>query len=32
MSLLTINKLTTSVGAEVTGIDADRLVADEMLA
>lgn len=32
MSLLTINKLTTSVGAEVTGIDADRLVADDMLA
>jgi alpha-ketoglutarate-dependent taurine dioxygenase len=32
MSLLTINKLTTSVGAEVTGVDADRLVADEMLA
>jgi alpha-ketoglutarate-dependent sulfate ester dioxygenase len=32
MSLLTINKLTTSVAAEVTGIDADRLVADDMLA
>jgi alpha-ketoglutarate-dependent sulfate ester dioxygenase len=32
MSLLTINKLTTSVGAEVTGIDADRLVGDEMMA
>ena len=32
MSLLTINKLTTSVGAEVTGIDAYRLVADDMLA
>jgi alpha-ketoglutarate-dependent sulfate ester dioxygenase len=32
MSLLTINKLTTSVGAEVIGIDSDRLVADQMLA
>jgi alpha-ketoglutarate-dependent sulfate ester dioxygenase len=32
MSLLTINKLTTSVGAEVTGIDPDRLVADDLLA
>lgn len=32
MSLLTINKLTASVGAEVTGIDADRLVADNALA
>ncbi len=32
MSLLTINKLTASVGAEVIGIDPDRLVADHMLA
>ena len=32
MSLLAINKLTTTVGAEVTGLDADRLVADDMLA
>jgi alpha-ketoglutarate-dependent taurine dioxygenase len=32
MSLLTINKLTASVGAEVIGIDPDRLVADDMLA
>lgn len=32
MSLLTINKLTGSVGAEVIGIDPDRLVADHMLA
>jgi alpha-ketoglutarate-dependent taurine dioxygenase len=31
-SLLTINKLTASVGAEVIGLDADRLVADDMLA
>jgi alpha-ketoglutarate-dependent sulfate ester dioxygenase len=32
MSLLTINKLTASVGAEVVGIDPDRLAADDMLA
>lgn len=32
MSLLSINKLTTTVGAEVTGVDADRLVADDMFA
>ena len=32
MSLLTINKLTSSVGAEVIGVDPDRLVADDMLA
>jgi alpha-ketoglutarate-dependent sulfate ester dioxygenase len=32
MSLLTINKLTASVGAEVTGIDPARLVADDLLA
>jgi alpha-ketoglutarate-dependent sulfate ester dioxygenase len=32
MSLLAINKLTASVGAEVTGIDPDRLVADDLLA
>ena len=32
MRLLTINKLTTSVGVEVMGIDADRLVADQMIA
>jgi alpha-ketoglutarate-dependent sulfate ester dioxygenase len=32
MSLLTINKLTALVGAEVTGIDPDRLVADDLLA
>jgi alpha-ketoglutarate-dependent taurine dioxygenase len=31
-NLLTINKLTDWVGAEVIGLDADRLVADEMLA
>lgn len=31
MSLLTINKLTTSVGAEVGGIDPDRLAADDTL-
>jgi alpha-ketoglutarate-dependent taurine dioxygenase len=31
MSLLTINKLTTSVGAEVTGIDSDRLASDDLL-
>ncbi|BBY14954.1 TauD/TfdA dioxygenase family protein [Mycolicibacterium litorale] len=32
MSLLTINKLTASVGAEVTGLDPDALAADEALA
>jgi alpha-ketoglutarate-dependent taurine dioxygenase len=32
MSLLTINKLTASVGAEVTGIKPDQLAADDMLA
>jgi alpha-ketoglutarate-dependent taurine dioxygenase len=32
MSLLTISKLTSSVGAEVIGVDPDRLVADDMLA
>jgi alpha-ketoglutarate-dependent taurine dioxygenase len=32
MSLLTINKLTNSVGAEVTGIDPDRLGSDDLLA
>jgi alpha-ketoglutarate-dependent taurine dioxygenase len=31
MSLLTINKLTESVGAEVLGVDSDRLVDDELL-
>jgi alpha-ketoglutarate-dependent taurine dioxygenase len=31
MSLLTINKLTASVGAEVTGIDSDRLASDDLL-
>jgi alpha-ketoglutarate-dependent taurine dioxygenase len=31
MSLLTINKLTTSVGAEVVGIDPDRLASDDLL-
>ena len=31
MSLLTINKLTHSVGAEVTGLDADALAADDSL-
>lgn len=31
MSLLTVNKLTSSVGAEVVGADADRLAADELL-
>ena len=29
---LTINKLTASVGAEVTGIKPDQLAADDMLA
>ena len=32
MSLLTINKLTESVGAEVLGVDSDRLADDELLA
>ncbi|GFG51219.1 taurine catabolism dioxygenase TauD [Mycolicibacterium agri] len=32
MSVLTINKLTDSVGAEVIGVDADRLVGDDVLA
>ncbi|BBX83440.1 TauD/TfdA dioxygenase family protein [Mycolicibacterium aubagnense] len=32
MSLLTLNKLTSSVGAEVVGVDAGRLVADDALA
>jgi alpha-ketoglutarate-dependent taurine dioxygenase len=32
MSVLTINKLTGSVGAEVVGVDPDRLAADEPLA
>lgn len=32
MSVLTINKLTESVGAEVTGVDAERLATDEDLA
>lgn len=32
MSVLTINKLTSSVGAEVSGIDAERLAADDALA
>ena len=32
MSLLTINKLTESVGAEVLGVDSDRLAYDELLA
>ena len=31
MSLLTINKLTESVGAEVVGVDPDRLAADDLL-
>lgn len=31
MSLLTINKLTESVGAEVTGVDSDRLAGDDLL-
>src|SRR6476469_720306 len=31
MSLLTINKLTASVGAEVTGLDSDVLATDEAL-
>ncbi|MBV8862203.1 MAG: TauD/TfdA family dioxygenase, partial [Mycobacterium sp.] len=32
MSLLTINKLTASVGAEVVGVEPDRLVADDLFA
>jgi alpha-ketoglutarate-dependent sulfate ester dioxygenase len=32
MSLLTINKLTDSVGAEVLGVDSDRLASDDLLA
>ena len=32
MSLLTMNKLTDSVGAEVIGVDADRLATDDILA
>lgn len=32
MSVLTINKLTESVGAEVRGVDADRLADDDSLA
>jgi alpha-ketoglutarate-dependent taurine dioxygenase len=31
MSLLTINKLTESVGAEVLGVDSDRLASDDSL-
>ncbi len=31
MSVLTINKLTESVGAEVLGIDSDRLASDDAL-
>jgi alpha-ketoglutarate-dependent taurine dioxygenase len=31
MSLLTINKLTESVGAEVLGVDSDRLASDDLL-
>lgn len=31
MSLLTVNKLTTSVGAEVIGLDPDRVAADDLL-
>ena len=31
MSLLTINKLTATVGAEVVGLEPDRLAADDML-
>lgn len=32
MTLLTINKLTASVGAEVIGLDPDRLASDDLLA
>ncbi|HEY5843985.1 MAG TPA: TauD/TfdA family dioxygenase, partial [Mycobacterium sp.] len=31
MSLLTINKLTATVGAEVAGIDSDRLASDDSI-
>jgi alpha-ketoglutarate-dependent taurine dioxygenase len=31
MSLFTVNKLTASVGAEVLGLDVDRLAADDLL-
>jgi alpha-ketoglutarate-dependent taurine dioxygenase len=31
MTVLTINKLTSSVGAEVVGVDSDRLAADDAL-
>jgi alpha-ketoglutarate-dependent sulfate ester dioxygenase len=31
MSVLTINKLTASVGAEVVGVDGDRLTSDDLL-
>ena len=31
MGLLTMNKLTGAVGAEVTGVDPDRLATDELL-
>ena len=31
MSVLTVNKLTESVGAEVLGVDPDRLAADDLL-
>lgn len=31
MTVLTINKLTSSVGAEVVGLDSDRLVADDAM-
>jgi hypothetical protein len=31
MGLLTINKLTDSVGAEVMGLDSDALAADDAL-
>ncbi|BBX01441.1 taurine catabolism dioxygenase TauD [Mycolicibacterium moriokaense] len=31
MTVLTINKLTSSVGAEVIGLDSDRLVADDAM-
>lgn len=32
MSLLTVNRLTTSVGAEVVGLDPERLATDDVLA
>jgi alpha-ketoglutarate-dependent taurine dioxygenase len=32
MRLLSVNKLTTSVGAEVVGLDPDRLAADDLIA